>query len=48
MSETREMETYIEALRRIAEACAKPFGKDARAAKRIATESLRTWGRSVK
>ncbi len=43
-----EMETYIEALRKIAEACAKPFGKDARSARRIATEALRQWGRAVK
>ena len=43
-----EMETYIEALRKIAEACAKPFGKDARSARRIATEALRQWGRAVR
>lgn len=43
-----EMETYIEALRKIAEACAKPFGKDARTARRLATEALRQWGRSVR
>lgn len=42
------METYIDALRKVAAACEKPFGKDARSARRIATEALRKWGRPVK
>lgn len=43
-----EMETYVDALRKIADACARPFGKDARSARRIAAEALRKWGRAVK
>lgn len=45
MNETAD---YVEALRKIAEACSKPFGKDARTARRIATDALRKWGRAVK
>lgn len=40
-----EIESYIDALRRIADACARPFGKDARTAKRIANEVLEKWER---
>lgn len=45
MNETAE---YVEALRKIADACSKPFGKDARTARRIAVEALRKWGRPAK
>lgn len=43
---SNETADYIEALRKILDACAKPFGKDARRAKRIATEVLDKWGRT--
>ncbi len=44
MSAERELADYREALREIVRACAKPFGKDARAARRIASNILAKWG----
>ncbi len=40
----REVADYREALREICAVCAKPFGKDARRARRIALEALAKWG----
>ena len=44
MSAERELADYREALREICAVCAKPFGKDARAARRIASNILAKWG----
>ena len=44
MSAERELAAYREALREICTVCAKPFGKDARAARRIARNVLAKWG----
>lgn len=45
MSESgRELADYREALREIVRVCAKPFGKDARQARRIARDTLAKWG----
>ena len=44
MSAEMELADYREALREICDACAKPFGKDARAARRIAQSVLAKWG----
>ena len=44
MSAERELADYREAMREICAVCAKPFGKDARAARRIACEALAKWG----
>lgn len=40
-----EADYFANALREIAAACARPFGKDARRARRIAVDALTTYGR---
>ncbi len=41
----KELEDYLTALRMVAQCCERPFGKDARMAKRIALAALAKWGR---